>query len=239
MTGDRLRHRVLGTSDADAAAKTLFNTVGAARRLLGRDGAGRPLLPPASRAGQYEMAAEVTLDAARLVALTAAADAAASTEEAMALLRAALSLVDGEPLAGILSGYAWWRGEGHEQRLAGTAVDAACALARLASAAGAHDLARWGVAQARLVDPYSETLARVAMVAAARGGDGARLRREWLECQRRVEELDPGTAPSASTEHLYQQLRRELAAPSERGQASLAAMAPAPRSTVPSAPAEV
>ena len=40
VTSDRLRTRVLGTRESDAAAKTLFNTIGAARRALGLDSTG-------------------------------------------------------------------------------------------------------------------------------------------------------------------------------------------------------
>ena len=45
ITGDRLRTRVLGSSDADAASKTLFNTAYAARRAMGADEHGDPLFP--------------------------------------------------------------------------------------------------------------------------------------------------------------------------------------------------
>ena len=51
VTSDRLRTRVLGSSDADAAAKTLFNTAYAARRAMGVDEQGDPLFPAGTRAG--------------------------------------------------------------------------------------------------------------------------------------------------------------------------------------------
>ena len=210
VTSDRLRTRVLGSADADAAAKTLFNTAGAGRRALGRDRFDEPLLPPASRSGHYRVSPLVTVDVTRAAALVAAATSVADPEEAMALLRAALDLVEGEPLAGILTGYAWWGAEGHERRIASTLVDGACRLARLAAPAGYLDLARWGLEQARLVEPYSEVLSRAAMQVAAEAGDADRLRREWVECQQRVEELDPGTLPSEATERLYADLRRRV-----------------------------
>ena len=53
ITGDRLRTRVLGSSDADAASKTLFNTAYAARRAMGVDEQGDPLFPAGSRTGLY------------------------------------------------------------------------------------------------------------------------------------------------------------------------------------------
>ena len=43
---------------------------------------------------------------------------------------------------------------------------------------------------------------------AASSGDTDRLRREWVECQQRVDELDPGSVPSERTERLYAELTR-------------------------------
>lgn len=210
VTGDRLRTRVLGSADADAAAKTLFNTAGAARRALGLDAEGQPYLPAASKAGLYRLSPLVTADASRAATLATAGLASGDPVEAMALLRAALDLVEGEPLGGVHLGYGWWGAEGHEGRIATLLVDAACELARLAIGAGHPGLGRWGVAQARMVEPYSEALTRAAMRVAAESGDGARLHREWVECRRRVDELDPGSLPSAQTERLYADLRRSI-----------------------------
>ena len=83
-----------------------------------------------------------------------------------------------------------------------------CRLASLAADAGLFDLGRWGVDQARIVEPYSEALSRSAMQLAAAEGDADRLRLEWHECQRRVDTLDPGSSPSARTESLYSELSR-------------------------------
>ena len=99
-------------------------------------------------------------------------------------------------MANALSGYAWWEAEGHAARIAAVLVNAAGNLAALAVDAGLFDLAQWGLAQARLVDPYSEAISRAAMQVAAAAGDADRLRREWRECQRRIDELDPGSTPS-------------------------------------------
>ncbi len=206
VTSDRLRTRVLGTADADAAAKTLFNTATAARRAMGVNGNGDPFLPPGSKSGYYTVSPEVTVDANRAWTLVQAARNAADTDESIALYRAALELIEGEPFSGVLSGYAWWQAEGHEARVTGVLVDAACALAPLAMAGGMVDLARWALSQARLVDHYSEALSRAAMQVAAAAGDIDLLRREWAECQQRVNELDPGSLPSERTEQLFAQL---------------------------------
>lgn len=210
VTGDRLRTRVLGSADVDAAAKTLFNTAGAARRALGANAEGLPLLPPASRSGHYRLSPLVTLDVQRLTGLVAAGLAASEPAEASALLEQALTIVEGEPLSSVLTGYGWWRAEGHERRTADLVVDGACRLVRESIAGGRLDLARWALERARLVEPCSEPLARAAMEAAAATGDLRRLHLEWQSCQRQADELDPGSTPSQATERLYARLRDQL-----------------------------
>ena len=210
ITSDRLRTRVLGSSDADAAAKTLFNTAYAARRALGLDEQGDPLFPAGTRQGLYQLSPHVTVDVQRAVVLAAAGKSQSDPVAAIAYLRAALELVEGEPLANALSGYAWWEAEGHGGRIAAVLVDAACVMAALAADATLFDLARWGLEQARVVEPYSEALSRAAMQVAAAEGDADRLRLEWRDCQRRIDSLDPGGSPSARTEALYGELSRRV-----------------------------
>jgi DNA-binding SARP family transcriptional activator len=210
VTSDRLRTRVLGSSDSDAASKTLFNIAAAARRAMGTDGDGAPLFPPGTRGGIYRVSPGVTVDVHVAASIAATGSATEDPHEAMALLRAALSLVEGEPLANVLSGYGWWEAEGHGARIAAVLVHAAGNLAALAVDAGDFELAQWGLGQARLVDPYSEALSRVAMQVAAAAGDADRLRREWRECQRRIDELDPGSSPSVRTERLYGELAQRV-----------------------------
>jgi DNA-binding SARP family transcriptional activator len=210
VTSDRLRTRVLGNADADATSKTLFNTAHAARRAIGVDDRGTPLFPPATRSGHYQVSDDVSVDVQRAVDLCVQADSTDDSDLAIALYRAALELVEGEPLANALSGYAWWEAEGHGGRVATLLVDAACALAALASEAGCFELARWGIEQARLVEPYRESLARAAMEVAAAAGDADRLRLEWRACLRMVDALDPGSTPSRRTEALYGELSRRV-----------------------------
>jgi DNA-binding SARP family transcriptional activator len=210
VTSDRLRTRVLGSSDADAASKTLFNIAAAARRAMGFDADGTPLFPSGTRTGLYRISESVSVDVHQAAALAAAGSATEDPETAMDLLRLALSLVEGEPMANALSGYAWWEAEGHGARIAAVLVNAASDLAALAVEAGRFDLAQWGLNQARLVDPYSEAISRVAMQVAAAAGDADRLRREWRECQRRIDELDPGSTPSPRTERLYGELAQRV-----------------------------
>ena len=206
VTSERLRTRVFGSADADAAAKTLFNIAHAARRALGNDSHGEPLLPQGGRDGLYRISDEVTVDAERAIALVAQGARADHAELAMASYRAALELVEGEPFSTTLAGFSWWETEGHGGRVTSALVEAACALAALAAESEYFELARWGLDQARLVSPYSEALSRAAMEVAAAEGDADRLRREWHDCRRLVDALDPGCSPSARTEALYGEL---------------------------------
>ena len=208
VTSDRLRTRVLGSSDADAASKTLFNIATAARRAMGLDVTGTPLFPPGSRTGHYRVAEGVTTDVHRAATLALAGRATEDPDTAMGLLRSALNLVEGEPMANTLAGYAWWENEGHSARNAAVLVNAASDLAALAVEAELFELAQWGLEKARLLEPFSEAISRAAMQVAAAAGDGDRLRREWAECRRRMDELDSGTAPSARTERLYGELSK-------------------------------
>jgi DNA-binding SARP family transcriptional activator len=249
VTSDRLRTRVLGSADTDAASKTLFNTAAAARRAMGLDATGNPLFPFGTRTGHYRVADGVTTDVQRVTSLALAGSSTEDPDTAMALLRSALDLVEGEPMANVY-GYTWWEVEGHRPGIAAVLVNAAGNLAALAIEAELFELAQWGLAQARLVEPYSEPISRAAMQVAAAAGDVDRLRREWGDYRRRLDELDPGSAPHPRAERLYGELsrlvlagapHRALTSPGRRrsqggDQASLAAMDEAPRRTRPSDP---
>ena len=161
------RLRVLGSADTDAASKTLFNTAYAARRAMGVDEEGAPLFPTGTRHGLYALSPHVTVDVERAIALTQEGAAQADPDASIAFYRAALELVEGEPLANALSGYLWWGSEGHSARIAAVLVNAACNLAALCVDRGYFDLAHWGLERARLVEPYSEAVSRAAMQVAA------------------------------------------------------------------------
>lgn len=161
----------------------------------------------------------VTVDAERARTLLRAGLASRDPADAVTKLREGLELVRGEPLGGVLTGYGWWRAEGHERRIADAVVDGACALIRAALSSDDIDLARWALAQARKVEPYCEPLSRAAMRVAAASGDPRRLHAEWQECRRQVDELDPGGSPSVRTEQLYALLRAQLAGGGVEGSA--------------------
>jgi hypothetical protein len=233
VTGDRLRSRVLGGAEADAAAKTLFNVASAARRALGPGGDGSPLLPPASRRGEYRVADGVQTDLDELLSHLAAAEATDDDQLAIGHLRAGLELIDSEPLSNVLVGWEWFVAEGHRGRLEGAVERAAELLVDHCLVAGLAPLAQRCLSHAVMAVPYSETLAQAAMELAAALGDADELRRSFDAYGRLVEELDPGSWPLASAEQRFRALRAQI----EEDQASLAAMDAAPLRTKPSAPA--
>ena len=136
--------------------------------------------------------------------------AAASPTVAIAYYRAALELVEGEPLANALSGYSWWEAEGHGGRVAAVLVDAACTMAALASDAGHFDLARWGLERARLVEPYSEALSRAAMELRPPRATPTVSASNGASASAGSMPLDPGSSPSPRTESLYGELSRRV-----------------------------
>ena len=242
ITSDRLRTRVLGSSDADAASKTLFNTAYAARRAMGVDEHGEPLFPAGTRHGLYQVSPEVTVDVQRAIALAAEAKAQTDPAVAIAYFRAALDLWSrASRWPTRCRGTRGGRPKGHGGRIAAVLVDAACAMAALAAEAGLFDLARWGLEQARLVEPYSEALSRSAMELAAAEGDADRLRLEWRECQRRVDALDPGQLAVAAHRVALRRAqppgpRRRRASPTARRRATRRPPATERRLAAPYAP---
>ena len=173
VTGERLRTRVLAHSNVDASLRTLANTASAVRRSLGVDEAG-PRLHPVTSSGLYVthgVSSDVEIfhalvDRARPLPLPVAAP----------LLRRALSLVGGEPLASSLRGFEWFLVEGHAARLVRAGEWAALALHQHAVQEEDFELAFWALQKGRLIDPYSDALSdALTRVPRLRqfGGDGS------------------------------------------------------------------
>jgi hypothetical protein len=156
VTGDRLRTRVLANADADASTRTLANTASAVRRSLGHDQSGARLHAVTS-SGLYVTHGLVS-DVEIFHSLVSRARQL-SAADAGPLLKEALDLVHGEPLASVLRGFEWFLVEGHAARLTRDGEWAALALHHDALARGDYELAFWALAQGRLIDPYSDVLA--------------------------------------------------------------------------------
>ena len=174
VTSDRLRTRVLGSADADAAAKTLFNTATAAAPAgLGPRGCAaaapghphRPLHAVARGDGRCA--------AGRRPGRAGPRQRGPRPGHGLLPGRRWDLVEQASPWPTRLAGYTWWESEGHGGRVAAVLVHTACNLAALAVQAGRFELAQWGLEQKRLVDPYSESLSRAAMA----GRRGRRRRR--------------------------------------------------------------
>jgi hypothetical protein len=209
ITGDRLRTRVLGSEDSDAAAKTLFNVMSCARRALGNDANGEPLLPTGSRDGLYRLSRVVRLDAGVATDLISQGLRSSGTE-GFELLRQGLELIETEPLSSQLAGYTWWHTEGHERKFAAAVLAGAEGLASLSLDSGRLDVARWSVDQARLVDPWAEQLDVLSLRIAFASGSPEAVQREWRECCRRAKELDEEGVPGPGLRDLYHSLVSSL-----------------------------
>ncbi len=223
-----------------------LNVAAQARRSLGPGPDGTPLLARAGPAGLYRFTVPIPVDALLAEALVNAGQRRGAGRSAVPFYRAALTLVEGEPLSAVRHGYDWWSVEGHQSRTTAMVVEAAGRLARLAIAGDEIGLARWAIERGRRAEPDSEALSRAAMVAAAREGDADALRRAWRDCRGRLGGNDPGLAvrPTRATQELYDRLAVGLRTAASDGgtstgddQASLAAMDDALRNTEPSAPA--
>ena len=199
VTGGQLRTELLGEGDSDGSSKSLSNTVSALRRSLGKSESGDLHLPPATRAGCYQLQPSVSSDYEEALVLLHAASVAEG-DRALALVRAACALIDGKPLVSCVLGYDWFFREGHDRVLSRALTSGVAKVTDHAIARGHLALARHLVDQAALVNPYSETLARAAMSIAAATDDVDQLQHEWNSHLRRLEELEPGLAPSATTE---------------------------------------
>ncbi|MEI6701615.1 MAG: hypothetical protein WCL38_07675, partial [Actinomycetota bacterium] len=201
---------VLGSEGSDGSAKSLSNTVSALRRALGVDLEGQPHLPTATRSGSYSLSNSVTCDVTTLEGLLTEARHTTDPVAVIALVRAGCDLVEGPPLEAVVLGYDWFNTEGHASALSVSLTTGVVRAATFALDQGFIDLGNWMVGRARVLNQYSESLARTAMALAAASGDADLLQREWAQHLRKLDELEPGLAPSAMTEERYWKLQGEL-----------------------------
>lgn len=216
-TTDRIRDAVFSRGDRVASLGRVHNVCSAARTALGTAPDGHAYLP-ASTGGRYRLDSSVSSDWLRFESMRSAA-ARSEASVAFALLAEALSLVEGAPLADVASGWDWVLAEGLLTTMVSSIVDASHHLASLAIATGDVERARWALARGRAVEPWSEILARDAMVVADLDGDPDAVRRAWRELEAGLDRLD-GNEPSAETRALYEELcepRRRLAGAGSAG----------------------
>lgn len=225
---EALIERVWGADPPEGARRALYAHVARIRRLAERlDDAGEGTLPLLRRAGGYQLDIDPDrVDLHRFHRLAGLARQSGRPDDMRAaLLREALSLWRGEPLAGLHGTWAArvreaWRRQRVDAavRLAGVEVhagDPAAVVARLTDLLGEY--------------PLTEPLAEALMRALHAAGDGAEALRCYAQIRHRlVEEL--GTEPGRRLREIHQEILRE--------QTPGGATAPAPAAPQPAPPAK-
>ncbi len=193
--------------DTEVKTKSFIQAVSRARRHLG----GPAYLPEAAH-GAYHRGAGVGCSWIRFKELAAAACAAARSDpdEAMALWRQALSLVRGEPFAGVAKGsyvWAWSPGPGPTVYNMQVAITrAADTLGTLALAHDDPDTALWATRQGLLAMPEQLSLFDWEMRVAAHRRDRAALDAAYRARRRAQETMDPFGGVSPECVKLYEEL---------------------------------
>jgi hypothetical protein len=202
VPAERLRCAVW--AEVEVASKSFIQAMSRARCHLG----GQSHLPEAS-GGAYRLGPGVGCSWSAFKELTGAAGAAARTDpdQAMALWRQALSLVRGEPFAGVTKGsyiWAWSEGLAYEMQVAITR--AAYALGTLALAQDDPDTAGWAVRQGLLAMPTQLSLFDWEMRVPAHRNDLDGLNAAFAARRRAEEALDPLADVPPETVKLFETL---------------------------------
>ncbi len=185
--------------------KTVWNVIGSTRKALGDLPDGASVLPAAdrTRGGTLRLARGVTTDLAVMRRLVACATAASSSE-AVDLLREALQLVSGPPFDAV--GYDWAHRD-QDVAEASTLIEQATEqLVDLALEAGQVDVARDAIVRGLRGLPGNEELYRCRMRVEHRAGNLAGVTAAYEELVTYLADLE--TEPSPSTAALFHDLVR-------------------------------
>jgi DNA-binding SARP family transcriptional activator len=187
--------------DRRPAESSLHSTASVARRALGRAPDGGDHLPRSH--GRLQLAASVTTDWSRFVALAESDDPDH--------WRSAIGLVRGRPFDG-LRAVDWPVLEGISPAIESGVVDVALRLAGALLEAGDPAGASWAARRGLLASPYDERLYRVLLTAADRSGHPAGVEAVMEELVRLVADgVDPFDAVHPETLDLYRSLSRRQA----------------------------
>jgi DNA-binding SARP family transcriptional activator len=173
--------------DGANAAKTVYNTVSAARALVGDD-----LFPP-PEGGRYELSPQVVTDYGIFCELVAEADEIDDAEAAADMLAEALRLVRGEPFTGVGRGYGWVGP--HRGIIVAQVVDAAEELAEVRLSAGDWRSAEWAARQGLRAFPSDERMYRLLMRTARAAGNIPGVQRVFRELCDVLADPDIGVEP--------------------------------------------
>jgi DNA-binding SARP family transcriptional activator len=188
--------------DGANAAKTVYNTISAARMLVGDD-----LFPP-PEAGRYQLSRRVVTDYGLFCELVASAEEAGDKTEAAILLADALGLVRGEPFVGVGRGYAWVGP--HRGMIVAQVVDAAEELGQLRLASGDWRGAEWAARQGLRAFPSDERMYRLLMRTAHAAGNIPGVQRVFRELCDVIADPDAGVEPEDTLHDETVQLLEEL-----------------------------
>jgi DNA-binding SARP family transcriptional activator len=169
------------------AAKTLYNTVSAARALVG------DALFPSSGSGRYELSPAVVTDYGLFCEMVATADEVDDAAAAADLLAEALTLVRGEPFTGVGRGYSWVGP--HRGMIVTQVVDAAEELAEVRLAMGDWRSAEWAARQGLRAFPSDERMYRLLMRTARAAGNIPGVQRVFRELCDVLADPDLGVEP--------------------------------------------
>jgi DNA-binding SARP family transcriptional activator len=170
-----------------SAAKTIYNTIGSARALVGAH------LFPATPGRRYELSDRVVTDYSLLTELAAQGHSIDDVEVASGLLTQALDLVRGEPFTGSGQRFAW---AGPQRGTIRTQIaDAAETLAELRLAQGDWRTAEWAARRGVQASPGDERMYRLLMRAAHTAGNRPGVRRVFQELSDVVANPDMGIEP--------------------------------------------
>ena len=169
------------------AAKTVYNTVSAARSLVGE----RLFPPPGS--GRYELSPAVVTDYGLFCEMVATAEETEDAATAADLLAEALTLVRGEPFTGVGRGYAWVGP--HRGMIVTQVVDAAEELAEVRLAMGDWRSAEWAARQGLRAFPSDERMYRLLMRTARAAGNIPGVQRVFRELCDVLADPDLGVEP--------------------------------------------
>ncbi len=194
--------------DGANAAKTIYNTVSAARTLLGDS-----LFPPPA-AGRYELSPAVATDYGIFCELVAMADETDAAEAAADLLAEALRLVRGEPFTGVGRGYAWVGP--HRGIIVAQVVDAAEELAEVRLATGDWRSAEWAARQGLRAFPSDERMYRLLMRTARAAGNIPGVQRVFRELCDVLADPDLGVEPEDTLHPETIELLEELTGSAQR-----------------------
>jgi DNA-binding SARP family transcriptional activator len=204
-----LRESVVYKEDLEAAlfpaganvAKTLYNTVSAARNMVGEE-----LFPRAG--GVYELSERVVTDYGLFCELVAQAEETDDAARAADRLTGALSLVQGEPFVGVGRSYAWVGA--HRGMIVAQVIDAADELGEVRLAMGDWRAAEWAARQGLRAFPADERMYRLLMRTARDAGNAPGVQRVFRELCDVIADPDLGVEPEDTlhpeTVELYEEL---------------------------------